>query len=726
MRKEDLRKLRTLNATPKMVLMAKGNTLSGHDTRNGCVRHYHTIYGVYLRCQMLQGILKVAVFLPKKLAAGKITPSFEVFINPLGEEYITRILKADGTEDRWSGAMIHNVQDYDYYGIYWGSKYEAWINPEGKKTIQRELSSSDENAFQMIRHWQQKCHDKRIYEQEKRQQAPWDADMALVPAVPENFKKWMQKDVVKENFIIYEYSRKKIETGYCTRCEKEVTLSERPMHRKDGVCPKCKRSIQYISINKIGHIWTDTEEGEIIQKIKGGIVVRRFNVRNSIDVKNHKVQSHMHEENRFMYIDGKFKWYSYTMYKNKYHRWCYVGSVYSRYYDNGIRVYKRNMTQIADAISNHSALKIAIENDIEISVVKYLQKETEYPVIEKLLKVGMFRMAKEVLKPDWKTERIIEDKMSHKETQLHRILKVDRQRLKRLAKMDAGLDALMWMQQEKRENTEYDADMLKYFNAGKIAPDDLEFIIKKMTAKKIYNYLRRQHGEVAAGTDATLTTWRDYLNMAGRLKMDTASEMVYKPKDVYAAHAEAIELLERGGIEKTTKEVRKKFPKVDKVCPELKKYEWTDGKFVIVAPKGIHDIVREGTVLKHCIHTCDYYFDRISTKEAYLLFLRKAKTPDTPWYTLEVEPGGNIRQKRTVGDNQNPDFQTAVGFLKKWQQHVQEIISEEDKQLAEIADQKRQENYKNLRIKGNTIWHGRLQGQLLADVLEQDFMQVGG
>ena len=93
-----------------------------------------------------------------------------------------------------------------------------------------------------------------------------------------------------------------------------------------------------------------------------------------------------------------------------------------------------------------------------------------------------------------------------------------------------------------------------------------------------------------------------------------------------------------------------------------------------------------------------------------------------PWYTLEVEPSGNIRQKRTTGDNQNADFQKAVAFLKKWQKFFREQMTEEEKELGEKANALREENYKNLRKNGNRVWHGRLAGKLLADVLEQDFM----
>jgi hypothetical protein len=95
-----------------------------------------------------------------------------------------------------------------------------------------------------------------------------------------------------------------------------------------------------------------------------------------------------------------------------------------------------------------------------------------------------------------------------------------------------------------------------------------------------------------------------------------------------------------------------------------------------------------------------------------------------PWYTLEVEPSGNIRQKRTTGDNQNPDFEQAVPFLKTWQQHFKKQLTKREKELGKKSDELRRENYKKLREDGKVVWHGKLAGQLLADVLEKDFMEA--
>ena len=106
------------------------------------------------------------------------------------------------------------------------------------------------------------------------------------------------------------------------------------------------------------------------------------------------------------------------------------------------------------------------------------------------------------------------------------------------------------------------------------------------------------------------------------------------------------------------------------------------------------------------------------------MFLRKAEEPYRPYYTLEVEPDGTIRQKRTVGDRQNKDLEDAVVFLRKWQKELQKRLTREDRRLAQKSSRLRLEEFQELREKKARIWHGHLQGKLLADVLEADLMEA--
>lgn len=264
--------------------------------------------------------------------------------------------------------------------------------------------------------------------------------------------------------------------------------------------------------------------------------------------------------------------------------------------------------------------------------------------------------------------------------------------------------------------------MIKDFGDNGIISSGFGFLKQTYSYVKLWHYMKRQQALTGDILRQIMTMWRDYVNMAEKAKMDVTNERIWKPKDLKAAHDEVILLLQKGEMEKEAAKLEKKWPKVNDILPRLGKFAYADEKFAIVVPESILDIVKEGRILQHCVHTCDFYFDRIQKDETYLFFLRRAGRENTPWYTLEVEAGGNIRQKRTTGDNQNKDFEEAVPFLKKWQEYFVKTLTEEEKKLGKKAEQARIQEYAKLRKDGNKVWHGKLAGKLLVDVLEADFM----
>lgn len=145
---------------------------------------------------------------------------------------------------------------------------------------------------------------------------------------------------------------------------------------------------------------------------------------------------------------------------------------------------------------------------------------------------------------------------------------------------------------------------------------------------------------------------------------------------------------------------------------------------MVLAPKSIKDILEEGQALHHCIDKKKEYFERINNQESFILFLRKTKQPDQPYYTLEVEPGGVIRQKRTEYDRQNKDINETSAFLQEWQKVAQKRLTGGDFALAEKSRKIRIESYAEMRKKKVKINGGLFAGQYLADILETDLMEI--
>lgn len=722
MRKEKLRALRTLNATKTMMKYGKRfeerTETSYYDSR----KYIRLIpeYDLLVRVQNLQGYIKVALFLPEKMRKDIITPIYEIFINLDGNEYITRELDDEGNEKRWLTAMVMNLKGINIYGYYSSSEPKIYISNDGKSTLNNLKLDNDTGSkgINRLQIWQQEQKDKDTARREQRQQAPWDADMKLIPKVLQGFSEWMRMDVASEYFIIYKYESKGARIGYCSRCKREVPIIN-PKHGVRTTCPKCKASALFKSSGKIKTLSVANYEAELIQKFDGGIVIRSFS--QSQYYRGHDFKSphiNTHEYMRIMIFDnGDVKRYEWGMYKNKFHRWIPGEKRYWLYREPS-KIYKKNLWKLkANSILKQSA--IDMWDTLPLPASRYLEVERGNPAVEMLARIGMFRLAKDIVYSDYDSSLLKQD-----ETELAKILKVDKARLKRLNDMDANKYMLKWIQYEKFQNTIWPDEMIKDFGNEEILISDLNFLNTPISYVKCYNYLKKQAGMMGEGLHQALTTWRDYIYMAEQMKMNTSLDQIMKPKDLKYAHDELVFMSKTKGIDKQAKSIEKKFPEVNKHLPKLKKFEFTLGEYSIVAPSSILDIVTEGVVLSHCVHTCDYYFSRIQTDESYLFFLRHSKHPDIPWYTLEVEPSGNIRQKRTTGDNQNPDFEKALPFLKKWQQYFKKQLTEEEIKLGTIANNLRKENYEQLRKNGNRVWHGKLQGQLLADVLEADFMEA--
>lgn len=207
--------------------------------------------------------------------------------------------------------------------------------------------------------------------------------------------------------------------------------------------------------------------------------------------------------------------------------------------------------------------------------------------------------------------------------------------------------------------------------------------------------------------------------------MNVNDPIVYRAKDLKKRHDEMVQRVEDKNLVLRAGDIAESFPKVDAICEELKeKYEYEGKDYRIIAPKGIEDILNEGSALHHCVDKNDNYFERINTRESYILFLRRTEKPDRAYYTLEVEPDGTVRQKRTEFNRQHSDIEQAERFLRKWQKQLQKKLTKIDFELATHSKKLRKKELDEMRNKKIKINGGDYAGRLLADVLEADVLEM--
>lgn len=714
MRREQLKKLRKLYATPAMMKKAGTDVPRLVDRKYGWRKDkiYAYKYGVYMRCQILEGIMKVSFFLADLMRMGLNKPVYDLFINRETGEFITWDIR----KEIWRTAKLDMLEWPEY--TYYSGRY---INPEGNRSIKRYLGA-EEGGYKGLLNYQQEIRARELKRKHKRETEPWDLEMDKVPELPKDWLHWVDKQAVSEHFIFYEYSRKGAREGYCTWCEKTVPVTD-PKHNKHGTCRNCGHKIQYKARGKAGTIQTDTERAYLIQRCENGFVIRQFRCWKKLEKGNYEnPEVNASEERRVIYSRQfsrrAFYW---GLYKNDHYRWI-EGEMgyYGYYYRYKGRVYKRTLPSLAkDELQRTGLLEMSRYID-RFDPEVYIEEWKRRPRYEQFAKAGLGRLLEN---PDGIVSRVLESRGNIKD--MAKALGIDKARMKCLRENKGGKLYLGWLQKEKALDTVLPDDAIKYFSENRITPEKLEMMLTRMSYVKICNYLKKQAWISGRNPLELIGTWEDYICIANRLKIDTQLEINYKPKDLKKAHDDAAAMSGGADIARRAGEIAEKFPGIDEIHAEIKaKYEYAEKKYSIVVPERIEDIILEGKILGHCLHSSDRYFDRIQRRESYIVFLRKTEEPDKPYYTLEIEPDGTARQKRTVGDSQNADFEEAKNFILRWQQAVQKRMSEEDARLAEISGKLRIEEFKELRKEKKKVWHGKLAGRLLADVLEEDLMEA--
>lgn len=691
---------------------------------NGEKRKYITYkHKLYMRCRDADGILEVGLYLPAVLRSGGRQPAFRIFIDYKAEKYLTYDMQCQ----KWREAMLGNLNVHAYGWPVYTKDTDTWITARDAEIIKKRLKS-EKGDDEAVHRWQARILEKQNEARHRRKTDPWDADMALIGKLPADWDRWVHRNAVAENYIFYDYTRKGADTGYCSVCGKFVPIKT-PKHNEKTTCPQCGRAAVFKSTGKAGHIETSHDPAYLVQRCKGGFAVRMFMVWRMYKPGAYQTpEIYHHETRRTLYIGGNVKAYAYEDYANRGMRWCAdeeLGyKVPAPWYQTTARwngaVYPSTIPSLSKNELKHSGLPLAIKTVKKIDPEYYLSVERRYPVIERIVKSGLPRLAKEFLDTSQGRESVCKDL---KDGELTKSLRISGEQLRRLRVYNGGAVFLLWLQYEKGRRPIPD-DTLLWMQSKKIEPSRLGFILDKMSPLQIQNYLTMQVEMTGETVNQIINTWADYLSMASRVGIDTTDAIVYRCKDLNKRHAQLVRKLKDPDLHRRAAKISKKYPHVDAVIAGLaKKYQYAGEKFCIIAPGRIEDVLYEGDALNHCVGSSDRYFDRIERREAYILFLRRVGQENTPWYTLEIEPDGTIRQKRTKYNRQDKALKEAEPFLKEWQAKVAKRLTAEDKQLQTTSKALREENFAQLARDKTKVNFGEHAGELLMDVLKADLLE---
>ena len=672
-------------------------------------------YRMYCRAAIEKGILKVNLFAVSDIEENVKFPRYRLFISRKERRFITY----DEKLKKWRAALLESIlwdAMINFYNIY--------VNDRDTKVIQIYLKTM-RPAIWALEEYQANIRKEQRIRHDKKLTDSWDQVMKTVPGLPKNWIAWVSKYGIMEHYIFYKYQKNGATNGYCTYCKKHVPIRS-PKYNQKGHCNICGQPVTFRSVGKSGRFCTKWYRVYLVQRRKtSGFVIRIFQARTWYKKAGYAdCETTCHEEQRRIFsANGKeISNFVYGLFKRREMRWIlywkpwYYTCCGIQYKGN---VYPYTLSDLSRHELKETGLREYALRQKKIDPGKYLYLWQTYPVLEQIVKAGLFQLVDDIL------EYRATDAIKRKGRKPTEFLSVTKKEFRRLRDMNGGAKELKWLQFEKSSGRIIKDEEIYWMAKEELEPKDLQFVLDRMSICQVRHYLVKQSEKSGDDISHILQVWKDYLSMAGKLRLDVYDSIIYRASDLQRRHSEAVIQMEEKKKEIRRRELEEKYVGFQEQLIALKeKYEFSAGEYQIVAPKSIDDILYEGDTLHHCVNKTDNYFDRIASKESYILFLRKKENPEVPFYTLEVEPDGIIRQKRAEFDRQNKDIDEVTSFLRLWQKEIQKRLTKKDYMSAEKSRKLRQRKYQEVRDQHILVHGGEFAGKLLADLLEKDLMNL--
>lgn len=354
------------------------------------------------------------------------------------------------------------------------------------------------------------------------------------------------------------------------------------------------------------------------------------------------VQRDYHKHNPY---DGKDYWDD-----------CNIGGLQNIIIKPG-RIMPETFEEMEGSFLRYSALKeYCAEHMEDINPVDYLERYMQTPQIEMLVKMGLIKVARELVKCHY---GIVGDVDARRPDLF---LGIRKERVRQLIQKKGDTDVLKVMQMEMYMRQCWTADQIEQMAELKIG-DQIRTATVYMGAQKFLNRVAKYAG-CGYGTGCSTAVSRlrgtagryiDYLNMRCALGYDMTNTVYLFPRDLDAAHGKMVVESSKKETDERIREASNRYPLIKKHYRRYrKKFCFADGEFLIRPARDAGEIIMEGRMLHHCVGG-DRYLGNHNEGKTIILFLRPIDGLDVPYITVEIETGTmEIRQWYGANDKK-PD-----------------------------------------------------------------------
>lgn len=687
MRKKELLKIPELLVTPAVRDAERKYGETESKKGYGATFKYYQC-ARFCRAAVYGDILKVAVFTHDSIR-DSMDPKYEIYIDKKEEKHLTY----ETETGKWRTGKIDSLE-VDHKE--WRETQIEWSSAADRKQVNKYLETGlNRSIYEAVLQWQRDIRKSELRMKSERELDRIDAVMREVPEEPKDLKEWIRKNVFDESIFYLKNNKRSV--GYCTHCEKWVDLSGKEKHKDTGTCPNCRHKVKFRSWNKQKY---QVEEGwaGVLQRLedRDGYILRGYHCEikrtNEAGWDHYELSIFENTRTRLDQYFSEVEQYEYTEYRyTRVTRWChpqphgYYGS-YQRF--GRARMYTRNLKK-----------ELKNEKFASVNVAKLMRYGREYvepsfilktlyyhPYVEYLQKSGLNRLADEIM-----TGKECSGHMDGTKERIHEVLKLDKQRFQRMKQINGGRRTLVLLQAEEEYGGKVTEEVSEWVEREKIETEGIVSMMKRtgLNITQIINYIRKQMEITGMDYRATMDMYADYINMARDRGMDVTDDIVRRQKDMRGYHDRYTEEKNQIEAKKRDREVNRKFVAIAREYERNQKhFAFETKELVILVPKKASDITKEGRKQHHCVGASDTYLSSMNQGKSYIVFLRKKSQPSMPYYTIEIEWNGKIRQWYGAYDRK-PDEDKIKKVLERYTKRIAKRCMEEEIKQKEKAEQTR-------------------------------------
>lgn len=660
----------------------------------------------YFQADQVDDLLVISVFRRADLAAGKMEPRITTFIDPVHEQYMSRVGK-ELNKTGWTGAMLYNItcrlprDPKEEWGVAECVDHGIGL----VKRILKKKAGTMDSISSIVNAWQHGISEKKLKAKKERRLQKYEEDLALFEHFPDEFGEWIRGEGFKDaNFLFYRRRGKHYEVK-CTACGQIFESDEKYKHasgrpgslewiqsrdsRERYMCSCCgaylpakawgkqkglkmrERALMYERLGDrlIGR------QALILIEFKRDPVTDLWQkqtgiydeLRGIVDPHSGEVLTSYQEE--WDSTLGRYIWKPYTY-------WSYQGT--KRAYDFGyVRTYTDNLQSAFREMGKRALTIASMLNGRECYPKEVIQEVLRKSYIEYLNKAGLKSLARQAADGEWTSKHPAAKN-------LRELLGIDGNKLRFMKDINGDMYALSAITYMAKTGEKPDVETVRYIMAQRLSISKIGVESTGMTVRRAVNYLRKLQEKSNMNIRKICDTYRDYLILAAELGMDVRDEIVrHSPRmlelhDLYSKRKNEI------NNKKRDETVDRRFENISKNSEQNKAhFAFEDKKLIIIVPEKASDITEEGRLQQHCVGASDTYMSQMDSGTSFILFLRKKEDTSKPYYTLQVNYEGKIIQAHSQF-NRQPDWKEVEPVLRRFTKKISKR-SEEERRAAQLA-----------------------------------------